>query len=302
MGRATFSVGASRNTETRNDRIYTGSTENVVRAKVDVIGQSFFTVRSVYEYSQRRAEGFSQAVLTAAGEQALMRHYDISDRNRNRLSLVASIMATPEWGLNLTAATGKDDYLNTVIGLRDNNNQIYSAGITGTPTDQFAVGISYSNERYKSKQMNNTASVTAVTDLSKYFSTAGDDKVHSLIATADITKIADRVDVHFTYDFNRSTVTYVYGTGDPVASTLAVPVQLPTIKSDLTRGTVDAIYRINNRLSLGLTYWYDKYGVNDYTLDSQAQDARVPGNYMLLGYAFEPYTAQTTWARLMVKW
>ena len=302
MGRATFSVGASRNTESRNDRIYTGSTENVARVKVDVIGQSFLTMRSVYEYSQRRGEGFDQTVLTGAAEQPLMRHFDIADRNRSRVSLVASLMANANLGLNLSTAAGKDDYLNTTIGLRDNNHRVYSAGITGTPTEQLALGISYSYEDYKSTQMNNTASVTATTDQSKYFSTAGDDKVHSVIATADVTSIADKVDVHFAYDFNRTRATYVYGTGDPVASTLAVPVQLPTIKSDLTRGSVDAIYHATKRVSLGLTYWYDKYGVTDYTLDSQAQDARVPGNYMLLGYAFEPYTAQTLWGRVMLRW
>jgi hypothetical protein len=79
-------------------------------------------------------------------------------------------------------------------------------------------------------------------------------------------------------------------------------VPLPQIKSDLTRGTADAIYHLNGRFSLGVTYWYDKYTVQDYTLDTQAQDARVPGNFMLLGYAYEPYTAQTVWGRLMVRW
>lgn len=301
-GRATFSVGASRNTETRNDRIYTGNTENVVRAKVDVVGQSFLTLRSIYEYSQRRGEGFDSTLLPGIGEQPLMRHYDIADRNRNRLSLVASLMANANWGLNLSAATGKDDYLNSTIGLRDNNNKVYTAGITGTPTEQFTLGVSYSYEDYKSKQMNNTASATAVTDLSKYFSTAGDDKVHSLIANADIVKIADKVDLHFSYDFNQSDITYVFGTGDPVTTTLAAPVQLPAIKSDLTRGTADLVYHVTPRVSLGVSYWYDKYSVTDFTLDSQAQDARVPGNYMLLGYSFEPYTAQTVWTRVMVRW
>lgn len=302
VGRATFSVGASRNTETRNDRIFTGNTENVARVKMDVIGQSFLTLRSVYEYSQRRGEGFDATLLPGIGEQTLMRHYDIADRNRNRLSLVASLMATANWGLNLSAATGKDDYLNSTIGLRDNNHKVYSAGITGTPMEPIAVGLSYSYEDYKSTQMNNTASATATTDLSKYFSTAGDDKVHSVIATADWARIADRVDLHLTYDFNQTRATYVFGTGNPVATTLATPVQLPTIKSDLTRGTVDAMYHVTSRVSVGLSYWYDKYAVTDYTLDSQAQDARVPGNYMLLGYAYEPYTAQTLWGRVQFKW
>ena len=41
-------------------------------------------------------------------------------------------------------------------------------------------------------------------------------------------------------------------------TTLPTPVALPPVKSDLTRGTVDAVYDINRRISVGLTYWYDK--------------------------------------------
>ena len=178
-----------------------------------------------------------------------------------------------------------------------------SAGITGTPTEQIALGLSYSNERYKTKQMNNSASATATTDLSKYFSTNGDDQVDSVIANLDITKLADdKLQFHFGYDYNKSTITYVFGVCDPVATTLATPQQLPAITSDLQRGTADLIYKVTPRISLGLTYWYDKYNVKDFTLDSQAQDARIPGNYMLLGYRFEPYKAQTGWARVIVHW
>ena len=66
--------------------------------------------------------------------------------------------------------------------------------------------------------------------------------------------------------------------------------------------SIDGVFHINKTIAFGLTYWYDKYSLNDYTLDSQAREARVPGNYMLLGYAFEPYTAHTTWGRLIVRW
>ena len=127
---------------------------------------------------------------------------------------------------------------------------------------QIALGLSYSNERYKTKQMNNSASATATTDLSKYFSTNGDDQVDSVIANLDITKLADdKLEFHFGYDYNKSTITYVFGVGDPVATTLATPQQLPAITSDLQRGTADLIYKVTPRISLGLTYWYDKYNV-----------------------------------------
>ena len=91
-----------------------------------------------------------------------------------------------------------------------------------------------------------------------------------------------------------------YGVGTP--TTLPQPVALPEVKSDLTRGSVDAIYNINKHISLGVTYWYDKYDVQDFTLDANAQNSVVTGNNILLYYTYAPYTAHTTWGRLMFRW
>jgi hypothetical protein len=79
-------------------------------------------------------------------------------------------------------------------------------------------------------------------------------------------------------------------------------VALPPVKSDLTRGTVDATYNISSRIAIGVSYWYDKYDVQDFTLDSQAQSTLTTGNNILLYYTYAPYTAHTTWGRLIFKW
>ncbi|MGE3345064.1 MAG: hypothetical protein AB7L71_16705, partial [Vicinamibacterales bacterium] len=71
---------------------------------------------------------------------------------------------------------------------------------------------------------------------------------------------------------------------------------------DLWRGTVDAIYNINRRIAIGVTYWYDKYKVEDFTLDATAQNTLTAGNNVLLYYTYAPYTAHTTWGRLIVRW
>ena len=60
--------------------------------------------------------------------------------------------------------------------------------------------------------------------------------------------------------------------------------------------------RINHRVSLGVTYWYDKYAVEDFTLDFDTQTALNTGRNLLLYYTYTPYTAHTTWGRLMVRW
>jgi hypothetical protein len=120
------------------------------------------------------------------------------------------------------------------------------------------------------------------------------------------------VDLFLRYDYNRTRATYEYITGPVpdrtlpeeviVPTTLPTPVALPPVKSDLTRGSVDAVYDINRRISVGLTYWYDKYAVQDFTLDSNAQSSLVTGTNMLLYYTYAPYTAHTTWGRVIFRW
>jgi hypothetical protein len=51
-----------------------------------------------------------------------------------------------------------------------------------------------------------------------------------------------------------------------------------------------------------LSYWFDKYDVDDFALgpDTVSQIA-LPGG-TLLGYAWRPYTSHTVWVRLSYFW
>jgi hypothetical protein len=137
--------------------------------------------------------------------------------------------------------------------------------------------------------------------------------VHSVIASADVMRIRDKVDLRVSYDFNRARSLYLYGVGpitdrtlpeesDVVASSLPPPTQLPRILSELQRGTVDLNYTLTSQLDLGFSYWRDQYRVSDFTLDAQASPTRDRGNALLLGYLYRPYTANTFWGRLVYHW
>jgi hypothetical protein len=55
-------------------------------------------------------------------------------------------------------------------------------------------------------------------------------------------------------------------------------------------------------LSIGLSYWYERYRVNDFTLDIDANPDLVRGQALLIGYLYRPYTANTVWGRLVYHW
>jgi len=312
-GPAALTFGVTRNEEERLHRIFESTVDNSMRIKLDTLSTGLISVRAMYEYAQRRGEGFDVTILTGASEQPGMRHFDLAERNRQRFTLVTSYMPVINWTLNVSTAIGRDDYLNSEFGLRDNNHNIYSAGFEGSPSDRFNLGASYSYEDYNSLQRSRQANPGAQTlDPSRNWATDADDKVHSFIANMDILKIADKVDLFMRYDYNRTRANYQYITGAVadrtlpteaiVPSTLPTPVALPEVKSDLTRGSVDAVYNLSNHVSLGLTFWYDKYDVQDFTLDDKAQSSLVTGNNILLYYTYAPYKAYTTWGRLIVRW
>ena len=314
-GPVALTFGATRHQEDRTHRIFESTVDNSMRIKVDTLSTGLVSVRAMYEYAQRRGEGFDVTILTSVTEQPGMRHFDLAERDRNRFTLVGSFMPVTNWALNLSTAIGRDDYLNSEFGLRDNNHNVYSAGFEGSPSERFNVGGSYSYEDYNSLQRSRQANPgVQQTDPSRNWATDAGDKVHSILLNADVLKIAEKLDLFFRYDYNRTRANYEYITGAVlnrtlpeeaiVPTTLPTPVALPEIKSDLTRASVDAVYEINRHISLGVTYWYDKYDVQDFTLDTAAQSptAIVTGNNMLLYYTYAPYKAHTTWGRVIVKW
>ena len=131
-----MTLGASRNQEDRTHRIFESTVDNSVRVKVDSLSTGVLSVRAMYEYAQRRGEGFDVTLLTGASEQPGMRHFDLAERNRNRFTLVSSYMPVTNWAINLSTAIGRDDYLNSEFGLRDNNHNVYGIGVDGTPSER----------------------------------------------------------------------------------------------------------------------------------------------------------------------
>ena len=87
-----------------------------------------------------------------------------------------------------------------------------------------------------------------------------------------------------------------------VPTTLPPPLALPPTLSELQRATLDATYPLAARLSLGVSYWYEQYRVNDFTLDVDANPDLARGQALLMGYLYRPYSANTVWLRLIYRW
>lgn len=313
--RTSAGVGFTRLAEERTHRIFESTTDNVLRLTFDTMSQRWFSVRTRYEHAERRGKGIEQGIasLIAIGEQPGMRHFDIASRNRDRVTVLGSVTPTGYLTAHVSVAAGKDDYFESLFGLRDNTHQVYTAGTDVVASDHVDFGVSYSYEDYQALSRSRQANPGAqFEDPSRNWAADSTDRTHSLILTAAVARIADRVDLRLMYDFSRGRARHDYITG-PVAdrtlpeevtlpTTLPTPTELPPTLSELQRGTADATYSLTSRLSIGLSYWYERFRVRDFTLDIDANPDLVRGQALLLGYLYRPYTANTVWGRFIYAW
>jgi len=289
-------------------RLWEKTAENVFRVSADTTGNAVLSFRGLYENRKREGEHFEADALAEVGELADMRHFDVADRDRQRLTLIANLMPGGIFGLTASAGIGRDEYPNSGAGLLSYDSDQYSAGFTVVPDDRYNLTASYGWERYESLQQSRGANNAAdQANPLRNWTTDYTGKVHFLEAALDIDRAIERTMIRLSADWNRSNDTYLYGlvTGSP----LAVPEQLPPVKNELLRGEIDVTYELARNLRFGVAYWYDDYKVQDFalgptTLSDIALPVVQPGQpvvattALLLGYLYRPYTAHAGFVRL----
>ena len=300
---AALKVGYGRRDVDRTNRIFTGTAENVFRTSIDTTGNQYVSVRGIYEHSVREGAGFQPEDLGIAGEQPEMRHFDIANRTRDRATLLVQLTPVPAVGVSASVAAGNDDYTDSGLGLRDNDNRVYSVGFDVVPREEIGLGLTYSRENYTALQNSRTGVLgqPSFDDPNLNWSIDSDDTVNNLGLYFDSWKAIPHTDVQVSYNFARSEATYVYS----VASGLTAPNQLPAVENELQNATVDLKYFLTERVAVGFVYWYDRYQVEDFAQSPETLDQLNPGgstNTFLLGSVWRPYTAHSGWFRVAFLW
>jgi MtrB/PioB family decaheme-associated outer membrane protein len=303
-------VGYGREDADRTWRIFETTADDTFRVSFDSIGHRFVSLRTKYEVSKRRGSGFDVHLLEHVNEQPDMRHYDIADRDRERVS--GSLYFTPTGfvSFNVGAAQGHDEYVNSGFGLRDNKNRHYSAGFDIAPTETVNFGMSYGTEKltaYQHSRNNSQAPGSAqFFDPARDWGIDTDDKVKTLIASLDLIKALPKTDIRLGYDQSDGRALYVYRLASDFLPTLT---QLDPLKNKLTGAHLDVRYFLRANVALGVAYHYEDYKVEDFGLGTgtiNRLDARNAGgtfaSTLYAGYLFRPYTAHTAWMRLTYLW
>ena len=296
-----FRAGYTREKIEQTFRSFDTTTEDVVRLSADATGITWMTVRAVYEHGRRVGAGFDEQALDDIGEQTSLRQFDISDRTSNRVSLILQVTPASAFSINGLVSAGNEDRGAGVFGLRSNDNQGYQIGFDYVPKPSVSLGASYEWERYTSLQASRQANPgVQFDDPTRDWTTHGDDTASTFNASLDLIKLLRKTDVRMAYDLSHARSLYIYGI--PPNSTLAPPVQLPAVVNELQRATVDVRYHFTKHVGAGVVYWYDKYTVNDFAMNPQTLNTIAQPSFLMIGYMYRPYTANTFSGRFTYYW
>lgn len=303
---AALRAGYSRNESTWENRIFSGSVEEVTRASVDTTGFGWLTVRGIVEHSSRNGSGFRDTFLVALEEQPTMRHFDVADRDRDRVTALVQVTPGTMFGLSASVARGKDKYDDAKLGsggfgLKSYENRRYTVSADVTPNERVAGGVWFVREKYDALQRSRSAAAgVQFVDPRRDWTLNSDDKVDTVSAELTLAQIGSKVDVHASYQTSRSLSHYLHSVG--ADSVLPVPASFPPVKNTLDTATVDVFWPLSDRVGIGAMYRYDRYAVQDFLLDETMLSGLLLRGGMFLGYVFRPYTANGVALRLNYRW
>lgn len=294
-------IGYGRDEGARTFRHFETTVENTFRASFDTTGAGWAMLRVQYERGKRTGEGLDEEVLEAVGEQLSLRQFDISDRDRDRVTAIVHLMPIQQVGVSFSLGVGRDTRPDAYFGLQDNDHQTYAVGVDLAPNDNVSLGASYGFENYTTLQNSrNAAPGTQFYDPRRDWATDMDEDVHTWTGSLEVARLLPRTSLRVNYDVSDSEAQYLYVLVPN--STLAAPQQLSPVRHTLHRGTADVRVALARNVALGIEYWYDKYDVDDFAWSPATLSSITIPAYTNLNYFYRPYEVSTAFVRLIYAW
>lgn len=287
-----------------NDRQYRyveRTNDHILRASVDSTSLSRVMMRVQYEHAERTGDGLDEQVLSEISEQISLRQFDISDRTRDRVSAVFQVMPVDTLGVTATVGAGRDDRPDEFFGLLDNNHLFYTVAVDLTPSDAVSATLSYGRENYDTRQRSRQANPgPQFDDPTRDWETDMDEHANTITAVVELPRVTSKTSLRFSYDYSQTESRYLYVL--PSNTTLATPEQLPPVENALHHARTDVRYDVTTRWGIGVSYWFDKYSVEDFAREPQTLTPIGVPSGLYLGYLARPFTGHTASVRAIIGW
>jgi MtrB/PioB family decaheme-associated outer membrane protein len=293
--------GYGREQDRRTFRFFERTTEHVWRTSVDATGLSWGVARLEYERAVRTGEGLDEQVFGEIGEQISLRQFDISDRERDRVTGILQVLPSGSVGLTLSGAWGRTHRPDAEFGLRDTDVGTLTVAADAVPSDAVRLNASYAWERYTTAQRSRQANPgPQFDDPTRDWGTDVEEGVHTLTAGVELPELSSRLGAAVSYEFMRSLATYDYVLAQPTS--LGTPAPLPPVRNRIQRLSADARYALDDRVALAFGYAYDRYDVEDFARSPGTLDSPLFPSFVSLSAWYAPYRVHTGTVRLIYAW
>ena len=288
-----LTVGYTHNGNGYDARIVQSSGEDVFRLSADAVGTSWATFRAEYEFGSRTGSGLDEQALIDIGEHPEMRHYDLADRTRNRLTGQVDIVPSDAWTFSASGGILQRRLRQHGPGAAGVDRAHLLARRRLPPAERPWRGC-----HVQLRAVRGTAAIArrgfvgravqrSPAQLDGRLDRDGPLLLHLRDAAPHRPQHRGAVLVRF----QPREGNYLYTI--PAGSPIATPNQLPDVFNKLQQLHLDVRHRLTKNLAATFSYLYEPFRVYDFAFDPSVVNGIVQPSSLVMGYVYRPYTANS---------
>ena len=253
--------------------------EDTLFAKWKIKAHSTVDVALFAEASKRDGSDYNSIVADNGDpvENPALRKYYLADRDRTKLGASIDYMATEKLFLSARVDYNKDDYTDSVIGLTEATQPVYTVDFSYQPVHNITTYGYYTYENIESTQAGSAFAIPP--DYNVDWEADFEDTFDTIGVGAKWTDLG-KWDIGADIVLSKSS-------GSSEMSDLAFPGtagQYPETKTELTSVKLWTSYHHSKQLAYKLGLWFEEYSADNWAIDGLLPyDPAAVENVLLLG-------------------
>ncbi|MGD8350501.1 MAG: MtrB/PioB family decaheme-associated outer membrane protein, partial [Gammaproteobacteria bacterium] len=206
--------------------------------------------------SERDVSSYDLVSAVDPPQNALMRKYNMADRDRNSFSVFANYMPDANYSLGVSLDYARDDYDNSPVGLAESTDSSINFDLTSMLSEETTLTVYVGRQNIRSTQNGSEAFSTPDWSAQNHdsFELAGFGLTHVLIE--------NELTIGLDLSVSKSVGRVELDTGAP----------FPDLGTSLRSLKLHADYRLDENLLLQAAYWHETYDVDNWALDGLDPD------------------------------
>jgi MtrB/PioB family decaheme-associated outer membrane protein len=245
--------------------------ENTLFAKWKVKAHSTVDVALLAEAGKRDGSDYN----SLTNENPALRKYYLADRDRTKVGAIIDYMATDKLFLSAQVDYNKDDYTDSVIGLTEATQPVYTLDFSYQPRHNITTYGYYTYETIESSQAGSAAGTTTAdwqADFEDTFDTIGLGAKWTDLGKWDL-----GADIVLSKSKGSSVM-------KDLSATPTNPGQYPDTRTELTSVKLWTDYNHSEQLIYKFGLWYEEYSADNWAIDGiSVYDPTEVENGMLFG-------------------